>query len=181
LSSQYPNLQNIPIRLEEGRQIRKAFVPSEPGWFMMSADYSQIELRVLAHISGDERLKEAFRNNLDIHTKTAMDVFGVTADQVDANMRRQAKAVNFGIIYGISDYGLAQNLNIPRKEAADFIERYFSVFSGVRRYMDAIVEQARRDGYVTTLLERRRYLPDIRSSNYNLRSFAERTAMNTPI
>ena len=181
LSSQYPNLQNIPIRLEEGRQIRKAFVPSEPGWYMMSADYSQIELRVLAHISGDERLKEAFRNNLDIHTKTAMDVFGVSADQVDANMRRQAKAVNFGIIYGISDYGLAQNLNISRKEAADFIERYFSVFSGVRRYMDAIVEQARRDGYVTTLLERRRYLPDIRSSNYNLRSFAERTAMNTPI
>jgi len=181
LSSQYPNLQNIPIRLEEGRQIRKAFVPSEPGWYMMSADYSQIELRVLAHISGDERLKEAFRNDLDIHTKTAMDVFGVSADQVDANMRRQAKAVNFGIIYGISDYGLAQNLNIPRKEAADFIERYFSVFSDVRRYMDAIVEQARRDGYVTTLLERRRYLPDIRSSNYNLRSFAERTAMNTPI
>jgi len=181
LSSQYPNLQNIPIRLEEGRQIRKAFVPSEPGWYMMSADYSQIELRVLAHISGDERLKEAFRNDMDIHTKTAMDVFGVGADQVDANMRRQAKAVNFGIVYGISDFGLAQNLNIPRKEAADFIERYFSVFSGVRRYMDAIVEQARRDGYVTTLLERRRHLPDIRSSNYNLRSFAERTAMNTPI
>ncbi len=181
LSSQFPNLQNIPIRLEEGRQIRRAFVPSEPGWFMLSADYSQIELRVLAHISGDERLKQAFRDNLDIHTKTAMDVFGVSEDRVDANMRRQAKAVNFGIVYGISDYGLSQNLNIPRKEAAAFIERYFSVFEGVRRYMNDIVEQARRDGYVTTLLGRRRFLPDIRSSNYNLRSFAERTAMNTPI
>ncbi|MGG1312075.1 DNA polymerase I [Cohnella laeviribosi] len=181
LSSQFPNLQNIPIRLEEGRQIRKAFIPSEPGWSILAADYSQIELRVLAHISGDERLKEAFLQEMDIHTKTAMDVFGVTADQVDGNMRRQAKAVNFGIVYGISDYGLSQNLNITRKEAAAFIEQYFSVFQGVRRWMDAIVEQAKRDGYVTTLLERRRYLPDIRSSNYNLRSFAERTAMNTPI
>jgi DNA polymerase-1 len=110
-----------------------------------------------------------------------MDVFGVSAEEVDANMRRQAKAVNFGIVYGISDYGLSQNLNIARKEAAAFIERYFNTFQGVRRYMERIVEQARRDGYVTTLLERRRYLPDIRSSNYNLRSFAERTAMNTPI
>jgi DNA polymerase-1 len=181
LSSQYPNLQNIPIRLEEGRQIRKAFVPSEPGWRILAADYSQIELRVLAHISGDERLKEAFRQEMDIHTKTAMDVFGVSKEQVGANMRRSAKAVNFGIVYGISDYGLSQNLNITRKEAAAFIEQYFSVFQGVRRYMDEIVEQARRDGYVTTLLERRRYLPDIRASNFNLRSFAERTAMNTPI
>lgn len=181
LSSQYPNLQNIPIRLEEGRQIRKAFVPSEPGWHILAADYSQIELRVLAHISGDERLIEAFRQDMDIHTKTAMDVFGVSREQVDANMRRSAKAVNFGIVYGISDYGLSQNLNITRKEAAAFIEQYFSVFQGVRRYMDTIVEQARRDGYVTTLLERRRYLPDIRASNFNLRSFAERTAMNTPI
>ncbi|MCD9026586.1 DNA polymerase I [Cohnella silvisoli] len=181
LSSQFPNLQNIPIRLEEGRQIRKAFVPSEPGWSIVAADYSQIELRVLAHISGDEGLKEAFLNEMDIHTKTAMDVFGVQADQVDGNMRRQAKAVNFGIVYGISDYGLSQNLNITRKEAAAFIEQYFQAFPGVRRYMDTIVEQARNDGYVTTLLERRRYLPDIRHSNFNLRSFAERTAMNTPI
>ncbi|MBW5449105.1 DNA polymerase I [Cohnella sp. CFH 77786] len=181
LSSQYPNLQNIPIRLEEGRQIRKAFVPSEPGWRILGADYSQIELRVLAHISGDERLKEAFLQEMDIHTKTAMDVFGVPKDQVDANMRRSAKAVNFGIVYGISDYGLSQNLNITRKEAAAFIEQYFSVFQGVRRYMDTIVEQAKQDGYVTTLLGRRRYLPDIRASNFNLRSFAERTAMNTPI
>lgn len=181
LSSQFPNLQNIPIRLEEGRKIRKAFVPSEEGWYILAADYSQIELRVLAHISGDERLKEAFINDLDIHTKTAMDVFGVKAEEVDANMRRQAKAVNFGIVYGISDFGLSQNLNITRKEAAAFIDQYFAAFTGVRAYMDNIVAQARADGYVTTLLERRRYLPEIKASNFNLRSFAERTAMNTPI
>lgn len=181
LSSQFPNLQNIPIRLEEGRQIRKAFVPSEPGWSILAADYSQIELRVLAHISGDENLKEAFIHDMDIHTKTAMDVFGVTADQVDANMRRSAKAVNFGIVYGISDFGLSQNLGITRKEAAQFIEQYFNVFKGVRAYMDDIVARAKREGYVTTLLDRRRYLPEIKASNFNLRSFAERTAMNTPI
>ncbi|GGF97863.1 DNA polymerase I [Paenibacillus abyssi] len=181
LSSQFPNLQNIPIRLEEGRKIRKAFVPSNEGWYILAADYSQIELRVLAHISGDEGLKDAFIHDLDIHTKTAMDVFGVAADQVDSNMRRQAKAVNFGIVYGISDFGLSQNLNITRKEAGQFIEQYFAAFQGVRKYMDDIVLQAREDGYVTTLLERRRYLPEIKASNFNLRSFAERTAMNTPI
>lgn len=181
LSSQFPNLQNIPIRLEEGRKIRKVFIPSQPGWYILAADYSQIELRVLAHISQDENLKEAFIKNMDIHTKTAMDVFGVKAEEVDANMRRQAKAVNFGIVYGISDYGLSQNLNITRKEAAQFIEQYFAVFQGVRKYMDDIVKQAKGDGYVKTLLERRRYLPEISASNFNLRSFAERTAMNTPI
>ncbi|UYO04355.1 DNA polymerase I [Paenibacillus sp. PSB04] len=181
LSSQFPNLQNIPIRLEEGRKIRKVFVPSEPGWYILAADYSQIELRVLAHISGDEGLKEAFLHDMDIHTKTAMDVFGVKAEDVDANMRRSAKAVNFGIVYGISDYGLSQNLNITRKEAAQFIDQYFDAFQGVRKYMDDIVRDAKRDGYVTTLLERRRYLPEINASNFNLRSFAERTAMNTPI
>ncbi|RKN85690.1 DNA polymerase I [Paenibacillus ginsengarvi] len=181
LSSQFPNLQNIPIRLEEGRKIRKVFVPDEPRWLILAADYSQIELRVLAHISGDEKMKEAFLNDMDVHTKTAMDVFGVSAQEVDANMRRQAKAVNFGIVYGISDYGLSQNLNITRKEAAQFIEQYFAVFQGVRRYMDDIVKQARTNGYVTTLLQRRRYLPDINASNFNLRSFAERTAMNSPI
>lgn len=181
LSSQFPNLQNIPIRLEEGRKIRKAFVPSEPGWRILAADYSQIELRVLAHISGDEKLIEAFLQNMDIHTKTAMDVFGVTADQVDANMRRQAKAVNFGIVYGISSYGLSQNLDIGRIEADRFIEQYLATFPGVRAYMDDIIKHAKRDGYVTTLLARRRYLPEINASNYNLRSFAERTAMNTPI
>ena len=181
LSSTEPNLQNIPIRLEEGRKIREAFIPSEEGWCILAADYSQIELRVLAHISRDANLIDAFQKGMDIHTRTAMDVFGVPADEVTSLMRRQAKAVNFGIVYGISDYGLSQNLNITRKEAADFIERYFAVFSGVKRYMEEIVQQAKQDGYVTTLLNRRRYLPEIRSSNFNLRSFAERTAMNTPI
>ncbi|SDF62897.1 DNA polymerase I [Fontibacillus panacisegetis] len=181
LSSQFPNLQNIPIRLEEGRKIRKVFVPSEEGWFMLAADYSQIELRVLADISGDKGLQEAFLHDMDIHTKTAMKVFGVSAEDVDSNMRRSAKAVNFGIVYGISDYGLSQNLNITRKEAAKFIDQYFEAFQGVREYMDSIVKEARRDGYVKTLLERRRYLPEINASNFNLRSFAERTAMNTPI
>ncbi|CAI6022675.1 DNA polymerase I [Paenibacillus sp. JJ-100] len=181
LSSQFPNLQNIPIRMEEGRKIRKVFVPSEPGWSILAADYSQIELRVLAHISDDERLKEAFVHDMDIHTKTASDVFGVKPEEVDSDMRRSAKAVNFGIVYGISDYGLSQNLNITRKEAAQFIDQYFDIFQGVRRYMDDIVKDARRDGYVKTLLERRRYLPEINASNFNLRSFAERTAMNTPI
>lgn len=181
LSSQFPNLQNIPIRMEEGRKIRKVFVPSEEGWYILGADYSQIELRVLAHISEDKGLQEAFLHDMDIHTKTAMDVFGVSSDQVDANMRRSAKAVNFGIVYGISDYGLSQNLNITRKEAARFIDQYFDAFQGVRKYMDDIVRDAKRDGYVKTLLERRRYLPEINASNFNLRSFAERTAMNTPI
>lgn len=181
LSSQFPNLQNIPIRLEEGRQIRKAFVPSEPGWRIVAADYSQIELRVLAHISGDEGLKEAFRTDMDIHTKTASDVFGVPPEQVDGNMRRSAKAVNFGIVYGISDFGLARNLNITLKDAAAFIEQYLNVFKGVAQFMEQIKQKAREDGYVSTLLDRRRYLPDIKSSNFNLRSFAERTAMNSPI
>jgi len=181
LSSTDPNLQNIPIRLEEGRKIRQAFVPSEKGWVMFSADYSQIELRVLAHISGDERLIDAFKQGLDIHTKTAMDVFHVSQDEVTSNMRRQAKAVNFGIVYGISDYGLSQNLGITRKEASQFIERYFKSYPQVKQYMQDIVQEAKQIGYVTTLLHRRRYIPEITSRNFNIRSFAERTAMNTPI
>ncbi|PCN45049.1 DNA polymerase I [Brevibacillus laterosporus] len=181
LSSTEPNLQNIPIRLEEGRKIRKAFVPTNDNCYILAADYSQIELRILAHISKDPNLIDAFVNNMDIHTRTAMDVFGVSEDEVTSNMRRQAKAVNFGIVYGISDFGLSQNLNIPRKKAAEFIARYFDVFSGVQNYMEEIKHQAKKDGYVTTLLHRRRYLPDIASRNFNLRSFAERTAMNTPI
>lgn len=181
LSSTDPNLQNIPIRLEEGRKIRQAFVPSEEGWVLFSADYSQIELRVLAHMCGDKTLVEAFKQGMDIHTRTAMDVFGVSADEVDSQKRRVAKAVNFGIIYGISDYGLSQNLDITRKEAATFIENYLASFPGVKQYMDSIVQEAKMQGYVTTILNRRRYLPDINSSNFNLRSFAERTAMNTPI
>ncbi|KOY81199.1 DNA polymerase I [Lysinibacillus macroides] len=181
LSSTDPNLQNIPIRLEEGRKIRQAFVPSKEGWLLFAADYSQIELRVLAHMSEDQTLVEAFREGMDIHTRTAMDVFHVSEDEVDSNMRRAAKAVNFGIVYGISDYGLSQNLDITRKEAATFIEKYFASFPGVKQYMDDIVQDAKLNGYVTTILNRRRYLPDITSSNFNLRSFAERTAMNTPI
>ncbi|MFB4475248.1 DNA polymerase I, partial [Oceanobacillus caeni] len=181
LSSVDPNLQNIPIRLEEGRKIRKAFVPSEKDWVMFAADYSQIELRVLAHISKDEKLIQAFQNNLDIHTQTAMDVFHVEADEVTANMRRQAKAVNFGIVYGISDFGLSQNLKISRKEAKQFIDRYFDIYTGVQNYMEEIVQEAKLNGYVTTIMNRRRYLPEINSRNFNVRSFAERTAMNSPI
>ncbi len=181
LSSSEPNLQNIPIRVEEGRKLRQAFEPSYEDWVILSADYSQIELRILAHISRDEALMESFRQDLDIHTSTAAKVFGVSLDEVTPVMRRQAKAVNFGIVYGISDYGLSQNLNIPRAMAAQFIADYFTKFPGVAHYMEDIVAMARSQGYVTTLLNRRRYLPDIRSSNYNLRSFAERTAMNTPI
>lgn len=181
LSSTDPNLQNIPIRLEEGRKIRQAFVPSQEDWILFSADYSQIELRVLAHMSEDPNLVEAFREGMDVHTRTAMDVFHVSAEEVDSNMRRAAKAVNFGIVYGISDYGLSQNLDITRKEAATFIDKYFASFPGVKRYMDEIVQDAKFNGFVTTILNRRRYLPDITSSNFNLRSFAERTAMNTPI
>ncbi|MCM2982926.1 DNA polymerase I superfamily [Niallia circulans] len=181
LSSIDPNLQNIPIRLEEGRKIRQAFVPTEEDWVIFAADYSQIELRVLAHIANDEKLIEAFREDHDIHTETAMSVFHVEADEVTSNMRRHAKAVNFGIVYGISDYGLSQSLHITRKEAAKFIERYLESYPGVRNYMEEIVADAKQKGYVSTLLQRRRYLADITSRNFNLRSFAERTAMNTPI
>lgn len=181
LSSTDPNLQNIPIRLEEGRKIRQAFVPSEKDWVIFAADYSQIELRVLAHIAGDEKLIEAFQNDMDIHTKTAMEVFKVGKDEVTSNMRRHAKAVNFGIVYGISDYGLSQSLSISRKEAGEFIERYLESYPGVQEYMDEIVKDAKQKGFVQTLLHRRRYIPEITSRNFNLRSFAERTAMNTPI
>jgi DNA polymerase I len=182
LSSTDPNLQNIPIRLEEGRKIRQAFIPSEKGWVMFASDYSQIELRVLAHISGDEKLIQAFKADMDIHTRTAMEVFHVSsAEEVTSNMRRQAKAVNFGIVYGISDYGLSQNLGITRKEAGQFIERYFHTYPGVKEYMEEIVQLAKQKGYVSTLLHRRRYIPEITARNFNVRSFAERTAMNTPI
>lgn len=182
LSSVDPNLQNIPIRLEEGRKIRQAFVPRRKDWQLFSSDYSQIELRVLADISQDEHLRQAFIEEQDIHTSTAMRVFGVeSADQVDGNFRRQAKAVNFGIVYGISDYGLSQNLGITRKEAQTFIDTYFEKYPGVKKYMEDIVREAKDKGYVETLYHRRRYLPDINSRNFNIRSFAERTAINTPI
>lgn len=181
LSSIDPNLQNIPIRLEEGRKIRQAFVPSKEDWVIFAADYSQIELRVLAHIAGDEKLIHAFQNDFDIHTQTAMDVFGVAANEVTSDMRRQAKAVNFGIVYGISDYGLSQSLGITRKDANTFIDKYLKSFPGVQDYMSDIIIEAKEKGYVSTLMQRRRYIPDITNRNFNLRSFAERTAMNTPI
>ncbi|WP_368652304.1 DNA polymerase I [Ornithinibacillus sp. 4-3] len=181
LSSIDPNLQNIPIRLEEGRKIRQAFVASEEGWKIFGADYSQIELRVLAHIANDERLIDAFNNDLDIHTQTASDVFHVDASEVTSNMRSSAKAVNFGIVYGMSDYGLSQNLGITRKEAQKFIDRYFESYPNVKEYMEDIVLEAKQTGYVATIMKRRRYLPEINSRNFNVRSFAERTAMNTPI
>ena len=180
LSSSEPNLQNIPVRLEEGRQIRKAFALARER-HILTADYSQIELRILAHLSQDPILIKAFRQDEDIHARTAAEVFGVDLAAVTPDMRSRAKAVNFGIVYGISDYGLSRDLKITRAEAKAYIERYFQRYAGVRNYIDSVIEQARRDGYVTTLLQRRRYLPNINSRNYNLRSFAERTAVNTPI
>lgn len=182
LSSVDPNLQNIPIRLEEGRKIREAFVPRKEDWVIYSSDYSQIELRVLAHISDDEHLKAAFLEGQDIHSSTAMRVFGIEkAEDVTPNMRRQAKAVNFGIVYGISDYGLSQNLGITRKAAQQYIDTYFDRYPGVKEYMETVVREAKDKGYIETLYHRRRYLPDINSRNFNLRSFAERTAINSPI
>lgn len=181
LSSTEPNLQNIPIRLEEGRKIRKVFIPSKEGYILLTADYSQIELRVLAHVAEDEVLIEAFKNGQDIHSRTAAEVFGVPMDKVTKEMRRHAKAINFGIIYGLSDFGLAKDLGISRKEAKSYIDNYFKRYAGVKRWIDTTIEEAREKGYVTTLSGRRRYLNDILSKNYNLRSFAERTAMNTPI
>lgn len=181
LSSQYPNMQNIPIRTEEGRKIRKYFIPSSGFDYILTADYSQIELRILAHLSRDPKMVAAFEQDIDIHTKTAMDVFGVAEDEVTHEMRRQAKAVNFGIVYGITEHGLANNLNISKKKAQEFIDRYFGVYTQVKDYMDSVVKKAKADGYVTTLLNRRRYIPTLTSSNYNVRTAAERMAMNTPI
>lgn len=182
LSSTDPNLQNIPIRLEQGRLIRKAFVPEWEESVLLSSDYSQIELRILAHISQDEHLIEAFRQGADIHTSTAMRVFGIEKEEdVTANDRRNAKAVNFGVVYGISDFGLSNNLGISRKEAKRYIETYFDRFPGIKQYMENIVREARDKGYVETIYHRRREIPDINSRNFNVRNFAERTAINSPI
>jgi DNA polymerase-1 len=182
LSSVDPNLQNIPIRIEEGRRVREAFLPSFEDGYIYSSDYSQIELRVLADISGDEHLRLAFEEKQDIHTATAMRVFGIEeASQVDGNIRRKAKAVNFGVVYGISDYGLAENLGISRKEAGDYIKTYFEKYPGIKKYMEEIVREARDKGYVETLFHRRREILEINSRNFNRRSFAERTAINSPI
>ncbi|HFU4492993.1 TPA: DNA polymerase I [Streptococcus suis] len=182
LSSTDPNLQNIPVRLEQGRLIRKAFVPSLENSVLLASDYSQIELRVLAHISQDQHLIEAFQQGADIHTSTAMRVFGIEkAEDVTPNDRRNAKAVNFGVVYGISDFGLSNNLGISRKEAKNYIDTYFERFPGIKKYMETIVREARDKGYVETLYKRRRELPDINSRNFNIRNFAERTAINSPI
>lgn len=181
LSSTDPNLQNIPTRTEEGKQIRRIFIPGAGYDWLMSCDYSQVELRILACIAQDELLLEAFRHGQDVHARTAAEVFGVPLAEVTHEMRSRAKAVNFGIVYGISDFGLAKQLNVGRKEAAGYIESYFARYTGVKKYMEDIVAKAREQGYVSTLMGRRRYLPDIRHSNFNLRSFAERTAINTPI
>jgi DNA polymerase-1 len=181
LSSSDPNLQNIPVRTEEGRKIRAVFIPGDEHSVLLSADYSQIELRVLAHFAKDEILVESFRKGEDVHARTAAKVFGVGLKDVTPEMRTKAKAVNFGIIYGISDFGLARGIKITRGEASRFIDSYFHHYKGVREFLDTVVEKARDDGYVTTLLSRRRYLPELRSKNVPRRKFAERTAMNTPI
>lgn len=180
LSSSNPNLQNIPIRTPEGQKIRAAFVAA-PGQLFLSADYSQIDLRVMAHYSQDPALLAAFRAGQDIHSQTAAEIFRVNPAFISPEMRRVAKTINFGIVYGMSAFGLAAQLNLSRKEAATFIERYFSHYAGVKRFMEEIVEKARQDGFVTTLLNRRRLLPDITSVNKTSREFAERTAINTPI
>ena len=181
LASQDPNLQNIPVRTEQGRLIRTAFVPASGEYTMLSADYSQIELRIMAAMSGDPAMCEAFKEGRDIHTETASRVYGIPRDQVDAVMRRAAKTVNFGIIYGISAFGLSQRLGCPRSEAATLIENYFLQFPGVKTFMEDLARQAEQKGYAETLLGRRRIIPEINSANKTITSAAERTAINAPI
>ena len=181
LSSNNPNLQNIPIRTKRGREIRKSFIPSDEEHLIFAADYSQIELRIIAALSGDEHMMDAFNKGEDIHAATAAKVFGVDISDVDRDMRSQAKAVNFGIIYGQSAFGLAENLNIKRSEARDLIDNYFREYPGIKTYMDESVEKARKNGFVETIMGRRRFLPDINSRNATVRGFAERNAINAPI
>lgn len=181
LSSINPNLQNIPIRTDRGREIRKAFIPRQAGWVLLSADYSQIELRIVAAISGDEAMISAFKENKDIHTATAARVYGVAEEEVTKDMRRAAKAVNFGIIYGQSAFGLAESLGISRTEAKDIIDNYFREYAGIKKYMDDTINYARETGYVKTIKGRKRYLADIHSANQTVRGYAERNAINSPI
>ncbi|MES2447025.1 MAG: DNA polymerase I [Bacteroidota bacterium] len=181
LSSNNPNLQNIPIRTERGREVRKAFIARDEDHVLLSADYSQIELRIIAEISKEENMLDAFSKGIDIHTATAAKVYGISIEEVDSNQRRNAKAVNFGIIYGQSAFGLSQNLNIPRKEAAEIIEQYFTQYPGIKRYMSDTMNFARENGYVETIMGRRRYLRDINSANMTVRGYAERNAINAPI
>ncbi len=180
ISSSEPNLQNIPVRTEMGREIRKAFI-TRPGCVLADADYSQIELRVMAHFSGDEAMVDAFRKGQDIHTRTAAEVYGVPMDQVTKEMRSSAKAVNFGLVYGISDFGLARNIGVSRKQAADFIARYFERYPGVKKYMDGAVKKGYEQGYAVTMMGRRRLLPELKAANANIRNFGERAAMNAPV
>jgi DNA polymerase-1 len=181
LSSSNPNLQNIPVRTEFGRRIRAAFVPAVAGDVMVSADYSQIELRILAHLSQDPGLIEAFTSGADFHAATAARVFGVDVDHVEPGMRAKAKAVNFGIVYGQTAHGLGTTLKIPNAEAQAMIDRYYAAYPRVREYLDETVAQAHRDGFSVTMFGRKRRIPELRSSNFNLRSFGERTAMNHPM
>ncbi len=181
LSSSNPNLQNIPVRTEAGRNVRRGFLPRRDGWVLLSADYSQIELRILAHLSGDGALREVFRSGGDIHTQTAAKVFGIGEKEVTSEMRAQAKAINFGIVYGMTEFRLARDLEIPRAKAEQFIKDYFAVYSGVKDYIEGAKQQAREKGYVTTLLGRRRHVPGIDARNANQRNLAERIAVNTPI
>jgi len=180
LSSTDPNLQNIPIRSEEGRRIRQAFIP-ESGRIMMAADYSQIELRIMAHLSEDKGLLDAFSNDIDVHSATAAEVFGMELEEVGTEERRAAKAINFGLIYGMSAFGLAKQLNITRFDAQDYIDVYFDRYPGVKDYMDKTRAQAHDDGYVETVFGRRLYLPEINSRNGMRRQYAERTAINAPM
>jgi DNA polymerase-1 len=181
LSSNNPNLQNIPIRSDRGREIRKAFIPREDGRVLVSADYSQIEVRIVASMSGDTNMCEAFRLGKDIHTATAARVFGVAEEEVTKEMRYKAKSVNFGIIYGQGAFGLAENLGISKTEAKEIIDNYKKEFSGITRYMDDVVQYAQKNGYVETLMGRKRWLKDINSANFTVRGFAERNAINSPI
>ena len=181
LSSTEPNLQNIPMRLEQGRQLRKVFHPTEPGWLLLSADYSQIELRILAHYSQDPLLCESFALGQDVHTRTAAEVFGISLEAVTSDMRRSAKAVNFGLVYGLTEFGLSRDLGIPRKESKFYIEQYFKRYSGVKLYLENVVAKAKQEGQVHTLLKRLRRIPELLSSNRVQRQFGERIAMNTPV
>ena len=181
LSSTNPNLQNIPVRDELGREIRKAFTADNEDCIFFSADYSQIELRIMAHLSGDEHMIEAFRSGADIHAATAAKIYGIPVEEVSSDMRRKAKTANFGIIYGISVFGLAERLSIPRAESKELIDGYFRTYPGIRAYMDKSIQVAKENGYVETLFKRKRFLPDINSHNAVVRGYAERNAINAPI
>ena len=180
ISCTEPNLQNIPIRTELGRELRKIFIAKE-GFVFLDADYSQVELRVLAHMSGDENMIRAFNEDIDVHALTASQVFNTPIEEVTKEMRSEAKAVNFGIVYGISDFGLAENIKISRKKAKMYIERYFETYPNIKLYMDALVQGGKDNGYVETLWGRKRYIPELKSNNFNVRQFGERVAKNAPI